>query len=223
VVHCSIAVVAGRTDGRVVTETTTPAPLTSYERRKLDAEATLRRLLEGRAPLTIARSTAVCRPGGANLVGLATALLRRRTVTTTVRRLLSGNRNMRAVPVGIVARALAFLTERAATASVGLFQVSTDDDPEQGYRAVEARLAAGPGVALLAWPSVTAPTSVWSWVLAGRGQSAPDSYRCDSAAALADAVFAVGEAVGPAVEAFGRWFAARPPCRWPIPAATTGS
>lgn len=212
-VHCSTAVVVGRTDARVVVETTPAAPVTPYERRKLDAERRLTGLLAGRAPLTIARPTAVFGAGGENLVSLATSLRDGGRLSVTARRLLFGNRIMHVVPVGTVARALAFLAMRPSAAGVEVFQVSADDDREQGYRAIETRLAAGLGVALPPWPPITLPAAALSGMLALRGRSDTNPHRRYSGAALAAAGFTADEPVGPAVEAFGRWFAHEHPRR----------
>lgn len=212
-VHCSTAVVVGRTDARVVVETTPATPVTPYERRKLDAERRLTGLLAGRAPLAIARPTAVFGRGGENLVSLATALRDGGRLSATARRLLFDNRIMHVVPVGTVARALAFLAVRPPTSGAEVFQISADDDPEQGYRAVEARLADGLGVALPPWPPITLPASALSRMLALRGRSDTNPHRRYSGAALAAAGFTSAEPVGPAVEAFGRWFAHEHPRR----------
>lgn len=207
-VHCSTAVVAGRTPARVVTETALPRPVTAYERQKWQAEQLLTSHLRGRAPLTVARPTAVFGPGGQNLVALADALRRGGAVRGTLRRMLFGDRAMHLVPVGTVVRALHFLAARMPSADGAIFHVAADDDPENTYRCVEGRLSKGLGVGQPPWPPLTLPAPVLSMALRARGRSDTSADRRYSGAALRAAGFVEACPVGPAVEDFGRWYGA---------------
>lgn len=207
-VHCSTAVVVGRTPARVVTEGTAPRPVMAYERQKWQAEQLLTSHLRGRAPLTVARPTAVFGPGGYNLVALADALRRGGAVRGALRRMLFGDRAMHLVPVGTVVRALRFLASRTPTADGALFHVAADEDPENTYRCVEGRLTTGLGIPQAAWPPLTLPATVLSMALRARGRSDTSADRCYSGVALRAAGFVDACPVGTAVEDFGRWYAA---------------
>lgn len=206
-VHCSTAVVVGRTPAHVVTETTPPHPVTAYERQKLRAEELLTAHLSGRAPLTVARPTVVFGRGGRNLLALAEALRRGGGARGTLRRMLFGDRAMHLVPVETVAQALHFLATHAPPAGHGPIQVAADNDPDNTYRRVEHCLATGLGLAQTAWPPFTLPTALLSLALRARGRSDTSADRRYSGAALRAAGFVATCPVGPAVERYGRWLA----------------
>jgi nucleoside-diphosphate-sugar epimerase len=206
-VHCSTAVVAGRTRARVVVESTPPHPVTPYERQKLRAEEVLTTRLGGRAPLTVARPTAVFGPGGRNLLALADALRRDDVARATVRRMLFGDRAMHLVPVETVAEALHMLATHAPPTEPVTLHVAADDDPENTYRCVERRLAAGLGLAQTGWPPFTLPSAVLSLALRARRRSDTSAHRHYSGEALRAAGFVTTCAVGPAVERYGQWLA----------------
>jgi nucleoside-diphosphate-sugar epimerase len=204
-VHTSTAVVAGRTADAVVTEATVPRPATAYEQAKLAVEQTLTRKLGSCTQVSIVRPTAIFGPHGRNLAALAASLLSNRPMTNACRRMLFGSRQMHLVPVTTVVRAYAFLIDREQPLPPVL-HVSADEDAENTFATVERRLLKGLGhEAPLRLPSL--PQPVLSAVLRMRGRSDSNPGRRYSGALLTGLGFRGGEAVGPAVEAFGRWYA----------------
>ncbi len=204
-VHCSTAVVVGAAAEPTITERTVPLPRTPYEHVKLGVEERLANALKGRASLTIARPAVVFGRGGQNLVSLAHSLRSGGVAAITARRMLFGRRPMHLVPVETVARAMAFLAaRRPAPDAAAIYQIAADADPENHYRAVEARLARGMGLDLPSWPPVTLPSAALTLALRLRGRSDTSSRRRYSSEALEAAGFTGGIPVGDAVEAFGR-------------------
>lgn len=204
IIHCSTAVVAGRTTHARVNEHTPPLPTTGYERAKLQAEKQLSEQLAGHVPLIIARPTVVFGPGGQNLVSLAQALRRGSTSRDLVRRALFWDRPMHLIPVATVAGALAFLIGRQMH-SPTVVQIAADDDPENTYLAVEKRLRAGLQLPSGAVPRLALPSALLRLALRLRGRSDADPRRRYAGDALTGLGFEGHEPVGPAVERFGRW------------------
>lgn len=203
--HCSTAVVVGRSPDATIDETTVPRPVTAYERGKLEAETRLRDHLAGGTPLVIARPTVVFGAGGQNLVSLARALMRKQPVTDFARRALFGDRPMHLVPVGTVVRALVFLLDRDLPPH-SVFQIAADDQPDNTYRGVERRLRIGLGLKE-ASSGIVLPPWILQTGLRLRGRSDTNPRRRYSAAALRACDFSGAEPVGAAIEDFGRWFA----------------
>ena len=212
-VHCSTAVLVGTTPDAFVDETTIPRPLTTYERAKLEAEKQLAVDLPAHVGLVVARPTVVFGAGGHNLVSLAAGLMRRDAFRDLLRRALFGDRPMHLVPVGTVARALAFMVDRDLP-SRSVLQIAADDDRDNTYRAVECRLRTGLGLEPPPQRSVVLPSAVLHTALRLRGRSDFHPQRRYSSGALRALGFTGGESVGDAVEEFGKWFAEqgkRPP------------
>ena len=70
-IHCSTAVVAGRTSDEVVNESTICNPLNDYEKNKLEVERYILRASKDIFEIAILRPTAIFGPGGKNLLKLA--------------------------------------------------------------------------------------------------------------------------------------------------------
>ena len=208
VVHCSTAVVVGRTPDVFIHEATPARPVTTYERKKLEAERELLTHLPPQVALVIARPTVVFGAGGQNLVSLATSLVRRQVVRDLLRRVLFGDRHMHLVPVGTVARALGFMVDRELRPG-SVLQIAADEDPENRYRAVERRLRIGLGLSPAPEAGLVLPPAILHTALRLRGRSDTDPRRRYSSSALQTLGFSGGEPVGDAVETFARWLVSR--------------
>lgn len=136
VIHCSTAVVVGRSRGQV-TEDTRVNPETEYERAKETIERGIAAALAGRCELAILRPTAVFGPGGMNLFKLATALTGGRRSLNYLKSSLLGRRRMNLVCVANVVEAIRFLVDYPGVLRGAIYLVSDDDDPMNTFAGVE--------------------------------------------------------------------------------------
>lgn len=175
-VHCSTAVVAGRSDALVVTESTACLPGDRYEATKLAIEQVLLQKRSEAPQVVILRPTAVFGPGGRNLIKLADDLSERPTSVNYLKSCLQGSRRMNLVHVDNVVAALAFLIDAPAGVAGEVFIVSDDEAPGNNFRNVERCLIAGLGVR--DYPVAPAPLPRWMLSAAlratGRTNSNPD-------------------------------------------------
>lgn len=144
-VHVSTAVVVGLTTEKWVTETTPCRPANEYQWTKLEIEAQLASLTEGRVPLVVLRPTAIFGWGGANLRKLIHDLQGGSTVRNYLRSSVYGRRAMNLVPVETVAAAIEFAL-RSPTVQEGLYLVAEDEAPENSFRELERLLRAELGI-----------------------------------------------------------------------------
>jgi len=180
-VHCSTAVVAGRSTARVVTESTDCLPGDRYEAEKLAIERVLLQKCGESPEVVILRPTAVFGPRGRNLIKLADDLRRQPSFVNYLKSCLQGGRRMNLVHVDNVVAAIAFLIDARAGVAGEVFIVSDDEAPGNNFRDVERRLMAGLGVR--DYP--VAPAALPRWMLSvalratGRTNSNPDRvYDC---------------------------------------------
>ena len=218
VVHCSTAVVAGRTPARRVTEETPCLPVTPYERIKHDLEGAFARGARGRFPLIIARPTAVFGPGLRNAVALLEALERGSPVVNYLRRSLYGRRQMHLVPVETVARALRFLAldlpveAAAAPGQAGgppRFIVSTDHRPGGDFRTVEGRLRRALGLSAPTSLVLPVPPAALRLFLRAAGRSDVDPQRIYDGSALERAGFRAPITLADALDRYAGWWRER--------------
>lgn len=143
-IHCSTAVVDGKSGSDLVTESAPCIPASEYEKTKLCMEKVLLEASVGRFEVTILRPTAVFGPGGKNLLKLANELLTGNLWVSYIRSCLFGHRSMNLVCVENVVAALVFLVD-AEKVDREAFIISDDDAPINNYRDVEDRLLANFG------------------------------------------------------------------------------
>jgi nucleoside-diphosphate-sugar epimerase len=170
-VHCSTAVVAGRSDADVVTEETECEPGDRYEATKLAIEKFLLGKAADSLEIAILRPTAVFGPRGRNLVKLANDLEQRPAFVNYLRSCLQGGRRMNLVHVDNVVAALAFLIDTADRVAGEVFIISDDEYPINNYRDVERRLMAGLGVSVYPVPPVAVPRWMLSSALRMTGRT----------------------------------------------------
>ncbi len=209
IVHCSTAVVAGRTRSRVVTEDTRCEPATPYERTKHAIEETLEMRTRGRVPVVIARPTAIFGPGLKNLVSLADAVTRG-GIPSYLRASLFGERHLHLLPVDTVVGALMFLAANAPTLAdaepcAPRFIVSADTEPGGDFRTVERQLRRGLGVAS-APPRLPVPAAALRIALRLAGRSDADPARIYDGSKLARAGFTGVVPLQAAIDEFAAWY-----------------
>ncbi|MDP1871614.1 MAG: NAD(P)-dependent oxidoreductase [Gallionella sp.] len=143
-IHCSTAVVDGKSGSDWVTESTLCIPTSEYEQTKLRMETILLESASGKFEIAILRPTAVFGSGGKNLLKLANELLTENVWLSYIRSCLFNRRSMNLVCVENVVAALVFLVD-AENIDREIFIISDDDSPMNNYRDVENRLLASFG------------------------------------------------------------------------------
>jgi nucleoside-diphosphate-sugar epimerase len=209
-VHCSTAVVAGRTAARVVTEDTPCEPATAYERHKYQVEHAIERASAGRVRLAILRPTAIFGPGLQNLVSLLESLRHGRWATNYARASLFGRRQLHLVPVETVAAAFTFAAldrDGAATRDAVRYIVSADGEAGGDFRSVERRIRRGLGLGAGAPPL---PVPAWGLrrVLAATGRSDTDPLRLYDGSRLRAHGFVPPTTVSDALDRYVAWYRA---------------
>jgi nucleoside-diphosphate-sugar epimerase len=207
-VHCSTAVVAGRTRATLVSEDTPCEPATEYERSKYAIELALVDAAAGRFPLTILRPAAVFGEGLQNLVSLIEALRRGNRLVNYARSSLFGKRQLHLVPAETVAEALllaALGSLDQSDAARQLYIVSADNEPGGDFSSIERRirhhLARGRPAAPLPVPAV-----VLRAVLAVAGRSDTDPQRLYDGSRLRAAGFVPPVTRTEALDRYLAWY-----------------
>ena len=131
-VHCSTAVVVGRSRDNIITEDTICQPLTEYEKTKLDIENILIEDLKDETEIVIVRPTVVFGENGKNLVKLANELTGGSRFELFIKTAIFSKRKMNLVCVENVAEAIYFLATLKEDIS-GCYFVSDDDVKENNY------------------------------------------------------------------------------------------
>lgn len=134
--HCSTAVVVGRTSEDTVDETTPCHPVTEYERTKYELEQLVWEENSSTMETVSIRPTAVFGPGGKYLVKLADDLTSGTEFVRFLKNSLYGKRKLNAVCVENVAAAISFLATTEKFVGGETYIVSDDDAAENNYRDV---------------------------------------------------------------------------------------
>lgn len=203
-IHCSTAVVAGRTKSDSVNETTPSHPASEYQRTKQQIEAILLEMASGNFEVSILRPTAVFGPGGKNLLKLANELRTGNMWVNYVRSCLFNRRSMNLVAVENVVAALVFLLD-AEQVDREIFIISDDEAPVNNYRDVENRLLTIFGMSYPI-PRLPVSVSVLSTFLhlAGRPNTNPSiKYSDQKLAALG---FEKPKKLDMAIDDFATWY-----------------
>ena len=203
-IHCSTAVVDGRSENDWVTEGTPCVTTSDYEKTKLQIESLLCGAALGKFAITILRPTAVFGPGGKNLIKLANELMNGNQWANYVRSSLFNRRSLNLVAVENVIAALEFLLV-AENVDREVFIISDDDSPENNYRDIENRLLASFGISYLV-PRVSMPK--WSLKVllrvAGKANINPSKKYSDRK--LAELGFKKPQGLEAAVDKFSSWY-----------------
>jgi len=179
-VHCSTAVVAGKTRDNPVTEETTCEPGNHYEVTKYRMELLFAEKAKDHFDLAILRPTAVFGQGGKNLLKLSDDLTNGSRMLNYLKSCLFDCRCMNLVSVIHVVKALVFLAGMGAKQNGGIFIVSDDEQPLNNYRDMEKRLMQAYGVPDYRLPRVPFPEFLLSVLLklAGRSNTHPFRTYC---------------------------------------------
>lgn len=169
-IHCSTAVVVGRTDERTITEDTPCNPLDEYERTKLAIEKMVIASASGRFEYIILRPTAVFGKGGKNLAKLVYDLRHGGRLLNYAKACVFGRRRMNLVCVENLMGAIGFaLTDDRMRNET--FIVSDDEDAANNFRDVESLLARGLGCPRLPVPPIALPLCLLRGLLASAGRT----------------------------------------------------
>jgi nucleoside-diphosphate-sugar epimerase len=139
-VHCSTAVVAGRTHVRKITETTGANPVTEYEVTKERIEKLILEKSKGLFEAVILRPTAVFGRGGQNLIKLAENLRSGNRIINYLKSCIHQYRRMNLVYIDNVVAALLFLIRTRLNVDGEVFIISDDEDSSNNYHDVEEYL-----------------------------------------------------------------------------------
>lgn len=176
-VHCSTAVVAGRSNASVVTEDTDCLPGDRYEAAKLAIEQVLLQKCGGSLEVVILRPTAVFGPHGRNLIKLANDLRGQPAFVNYLKSCLQGSRRMNLVHVDNVVAALAFLIDVPGRVAGEVFIVSDDEAPGNNFRDVERCLMAALGIPDYPVAPAALPRWMLSTALRATGRTNPNPFR----------------------------------------------
>ena len=132
-VHCSTAVVVGRSRDNIITENTICQPLTEYEKTKLEIENVLIDSLKGKTEGVIIRPTAVFGRHGKNLIKVANDLISLPPFITSLKTALFYKRRLNLVCVENVVSAILFLMQINDQMDGERFIISDDDEIENNY------------------------------------------------------------------------------------------
>lgn len=208
-IHCSTAVVVGRVRSDWVTESTACAPVSEYERTKLQMEDMLLEAAVGKFEVAILRPTAVFGPGGKNLVKLANELLTANLWINYIRSCLFNRRSMNLVCVENVVAALVFLVD-SEKIDRQIFIISDDNSAVNNYIAIENRLLASFGKSYPI-PRVFVPKIFLGALLRLTRKSNVNPSIKYSDQKLASLGFKKPQKLETALDAFAGWFLSAPP------------
>lgn len=181
-VHCSTAVVVGRTTSARVEETTPGRVRTAYEKTRLAIEDVLTAGARRGFELAVVRPTAVFGPGGQNLQKLARNLKHGSRLANYVSSCVNDRRRMNLVAVENVVAAIVFALKAACRSNPEVFIVSDDEVEDNNYRAVELELMREFGIPDYPIPRMALPPAALSLLLRVSGKSLinPETtFACD--------------------------------------------
>lgn len=206
VIHCSTAVVVGRTQSAVVTETTPARPQSNYEKIKLALEEHWRNCAKGNFDLAILRPTAVFGPNGKNLIKLADALTGGSRKLNYLRSSVYGKRRMNLVSVHNVVSAIELLADQHASLDGETFIASDDDDPDNNFQSVEALLAQSLGIAAHQAPPIPIPPVVLRVLLRIADPAKPNPFRVYESSRLSHRGWKKKFTVAQGIAEFAAWY-----------------
>jgi nucleoside-diphosphate-sugar epimerase len=140
-VHCSTAVVVGRSGGNIISEATACHPVTPYEKTKFQIEKLFIEELGDEIEVAIIRPTAVFGPGGQNLIKITREINTQNFLARALKMSLYAKRKLNLVSVENVVGAIKFLAFFDGMLPHRRYIVSDDDDPENNYKDIVIYLA----------------------------------------------------------------------------------
>lgn len=208
-VHCSTAVVAGKTCDSPVTEETRCEPVNSYEITKHRMELLFTGKARNHFDLAILRPTAVFGPGGINLLKLSDDLTTGSRMLNYLKSCLFDHRCMNLVAVNHVVNALMFLACAEEKQNCGIYIVSDDEQPLNNYRDIEKRLMKAFGVRDYRLPRIPFPQFLLAVLLRLARRSNTDPFRTYSAGKLRKAGLRCADSFEVDLAYFADWYKSR--------------
>ena len=145
-IHCSTAMVVGRTNETVITEDTICKPVTEYEKIKFSTENLLVKRLKEKCEVIVLRPTAVFGAHGKNLIKTTNEFVNGSQLKRLVRASILSKRRMNLVCVENVVEAILFFIRLRKNVSGQSFIISDDDVKENNYYDVLKILADNLGI-----------------------------------------------------------------------------
>jgi len=136
-IHCSTAVVVGRTREKLIDEDAWCSPASEYEKTKLEIEELLLSQSRNLFELVVLRPTAIFGPHGKNLLKLANDLSKGSNFVNYLKSCLYNNRRMNLVCVSNVVSTIAFLVDVKEGVDRQRYIISDDEYAKNNYRDVE--------------------------------------------------------------------------------------
>ena len=184
-IHCSTAVICGRTEENVITEETISYPFNEYEKAKFEIEnLLLKETQNSDLELIILRPTAVFGEFGQNLLLLVKNLRRGNRFFNYLKSCLYNKRTMNLVSVHNVTSALMYLIKYESSLKNQIFQISDDEDPNNNFRYIEKVLMKELGIADYKLPRIPCPPFMLSIILKIARKSNTNPYRVYSTVKL---------------------------------------
>ena len=136
IVHCSTAVVAGRSRANVVNEETVCLPHTDYEQTKSEIEKCFVRNSRNAYQLAILRPTVIFGKGGTNLIKILDDYKYDSQLIKYLRQLIYSDRYINLVSINSVVDALIFLVSKETHDESPIFIISDDEYSTNNYRSL---------------------------------------------------------------------------------------
>ena len=176
-IHCSTAVVSGRTYENPLTENSFCCPLQEYESTKIKIENHILKDEEIGFETVIVRPTGVFGPSGENLKKLINDLSNGSKLKNYLKSCLYNKRTMNLVSVENVVGAIFFLTLLEVSHKKEIFNIAEDHEESNNYRSVEKIMMENLGINDYLFPRISLPQSMLRLVLKFVGQSNIDPQR----------------------------------------------
>ena len=206
-IHCSTAIVAGRTKKVEIDENVVCKPISRYELAKLAIEKMLIEKYSNYYEIIILRPTAVFGPEGKNLIKMADSLLNGDRVINYLRSCLFNDRKMNLVTVENVVASIDFLINyKKKTTSADIFIISDDDDESNTYRSVERSLMRYLGKKEYPIPIIHIPLIVLRAMLAILGRTNNNPFTVYSSQKLINEGFKKTNSLIDGIKSFADWY-----------------
>ena len=206
-IHCSTAVVAGRTLNVEIDENVVCRPISRYEITKLAIEKLLMEKYSKSYEIIILRPTAVFGPEGKNLIKMADNLMDGNQVINYLRSCLLNDRKMNLVAVENVVASIDFLIHyKKKTTAADIFIISDDDDESNTYRGVEVLLMSYLEKKDYPLPIIRIPLFVLSTLLLILGRTNCNPLTIHNSQKLIDEGFQKRIPLAKSLKLFAEWY-----------------
>ncbi|MDQ5984346.1 MAG: hypothetical protein CSYNP_00039 [Syntrophus sp. SKADARSKE-3] len=170
-IHCSTAVVSGRTSNNIVTENTSGKLLHEYEIIKNNIEKNILKKSDGSFEVVILRPTAIFGKDGRNLLKLADSLRCGNRFLNYIKSCTHQFRRMNLVYIENVTAAIEYLIRADRFINSEIFIISDDEDPANNYRDIEKYLMARMGCKPYRGAPISLPFPILKTMLRLTGRS----------------------------------------------------